>query len=294
MWEQERAEPVDVYRAKSKKAWTVVLSIVMVLALAIGGFFFYNWIQAEAARNALVDVPELATLTQSQAESKLTGMELVPKSEDVFDDTVKSGLVIASNPSAKAQVVKGSAVTLMVSKGPENLKIPVSISGSTEATARALLFELGLKVGTVSTRNDPKIPAGSLIDTVPKLGEQVKSGSTIDLILSTGVVTVPQLVELTVPEATSLLSDPKLGLRINVVEEENSLATPGTVIDQDPQSGATSQQGGTVTVIVAKAPVVSTPTEPVVPPATSESPNSSTSGSPTPSDQSPGADSGDD
>lgn len=294
MWEQDRAEPVDNYRAKSKKAWTVVLSIVMVLALAIGGFFFYNWIQAEAARNALVDVPELATLTQSQAESKLTGMELVPKSEDVFDDTVKSGLVVASNPSAKAQVVKGSAVTLMVSKGPENLKIPMSISGSTEATARALLFELGLKVGTVSTRNDPKIPAGSLIDTVPKLGEQVKSGSTIDLILSTGVVTVPQLVELTVPEATSLLSDPKLGLRINVVEEENTLATPGTVIDQDPQSGATSQQGGTITVIVAKAPVVSTPTEPVAPPTTSESPNSITPGSPTPSDQSPGADSGDD
>lgn len=294
MWEQEPTGASDDYRAKSRKAWTVVLSIVMVLALAVGGFFFYNWVQAEAARNALVEVPELATLTQAEAEAKITGLELVPKSEDVFDDTMKSGLVITSDPSAKVQVVKGSTVTLMISKGPENLKIPMSLAGASEATARASLSDLGLNVGTVSTRNDPKIPAGSLIDTVPALGEQVKSGSSVDLILSTGLVTVPQLVELTVSEATSVLADPKLGLRINVEEEENALATPGTVIDQSPQSGATSPQGGTVTVTVAKAPVISTPPVSEQPPSTSESPDNSTSTSSTPSEPDTDSDSTDD
>ena len=259
MWEQGRSEPVDNYRAKSKKAWTVVLSIIMVLALAVGGLFFYNWMQAEAARNALVTVPALANLTQVEAESKLTELGLVPKPEDVFDDKVKSGSVVSTNPAAQAQVVKGTAVTMMVSQGPESLKIPTSLAGATEVTARETLKELGFTIGSVTRKNDPAIPAGSLVGTEPSLGSQVKSGSKIDLILSTGLVVVPQLLNMTELEATALLAEPRFGLKIVVEEEEHPVAEPGTIISQDPDGGSTSPQGGTVTVTVAKAPVVETP-----------------------------------
>ncbi|MFF5792730.1 Stk1 family PASTA domain-containing Ser/Thr kinase [Paeniglutamicibacter sp. NPDC012692] len=261
MWEQSRSAPVDDYRAKSKKAWTVVLSIIMVLALAVGGLFFYNWMQAEAARNALVTIPSLANMTQVEAEAALTRLELTPKPEDVFSDTVKSGSVVSSNPAAQAQVVKGTAVTLMVSKGPESLKIPTSLAGATEVTARETLKDLGFTIGSVTRQNDPTIPAGSLVGTEPSLGSQVKSGSKIDLILSTGLVVVPQLLNLTEDEARELLSDPKFGLKIIVHEEDAPLgAEVGAIIHQDPDSGSTSPQGGTVTVTVAKEPVVETPT----------------------------------
>ena len=266
MWDQGRSEPVDDYRAKSKKAWTVVLSIIMVLALAVGGLFFYNWMQAEAARNALVTVPSLTGLSQAEAESTLTKLELIPKPEDVFDDKVKSGSVVSSNPVAQAQVVKGTTVTVMVSKGPESLKIPTSLAGATEVTARETLKEMGFTIGSVTRKNDPTIPAGSLVGTEPTLGSQVKSGSKIDLILSTGLVVVPQLLNMTEPEATAILADPKFGLKILVQEEVHTVAEPGTIIRQDPESGSTSPQGGTVTVTIAKAPEV----PPVTPPTATE------------------------
>ncbi|MFJ6415123.1 Stk1 family PASTA domain-containing Ser/Thr kinase [Paeniglutamicibacter sp. NPDC091659] len=275
MWEQDRSEPVDDYRAKSKKAWTVVLSIIMVLALAVGGLFFYNWMQAEAARNALVTVPSLTNMTQVEAESKLTELGLVPKSEDVFDDNVKSGLVVSTNPTAPAQVVKGTAVTMMVSQGPESLKIPTSLAGATEVTTRETLKELGFTIGSVTRKNDPAIPAGSLVGTEPSLGSQVKSGSKIDLVLSTGLVEVPQLFNLTEDEARALLSDPKYGLKIFVQTEEFTRVEPGTIFRQDPDSGSTSPQGGTVTVTVAKAPVVETPVPTPTPTDESDEPEES-------------------
>lgn len=268
-WHHEEHSQTEQYRAKSKTAWTVVLSVFIVIALAVGGFFAYNWIQAEAARNALVTMPELSSKTQAEAESAVRDLELVPRSEEIFDDSVKNGSVVSSNPAANSQVVKGSTIQLFISKGPESFIIPTSLEGATEATVRATLTDLGLVVGTVTQKNDAKIPLGSLIDTVPSLGEQVKSGSSVDLVLSTGMVTVPQLIELDVAEATKALSVPDVGLQITVVEEENEIATPGTVLDQFPKSGSALQQGGTVTVHVAKAP---TPPPPV--PEESSSPES--------------------
>ncbi|PQZ90249.1 serine/threonine protein kinase [Arthrobacter sp. MYb227] len=277
-WQHDDPVPADPYRARSKTAWTVVISVFIVIALAVGGFFFYNWIQAEAARNALVTVPQLSTMTKAEAESTVRNLELVPRSEDTFDDSVKPGSVVSSDPSANTQVVKGSTVQLLISKGPENLKIPATLEGSSEATVRATLSELGFVVGNVTTKNDAQIPSGSLIETVPALGEQVKSGSSIDLIISTGMVTVPELIELKVPEATNVLTAPGVGLRINVVEEENEIATPGTIIDQSPSRGAAVQQGSSVTVYVAKAPVVEPP--PVEEESPSEQPSTESSSEP--------------
>lgn len=287
-WHQEDPVPADQYRARSRTAWTVVLSVFIVVALAIGGFFAYNWIQAEAARNALVTVPNLSSKTQTEAEAAVRDLELVPRVEEVFDDSVKHGSVVSTEPVAHSQVLKGSTLQLLISKGPENLVIPTSLEGATEATVRATLADLGLVVGSVTQKNVANIPLGSLIETVPALGEQVKSGSSIDLILSTGMVTVPQLIELSVAEATKALSAPDVGLRITVVEEENEVAVPGTVLDQFPGNGAAVQQGSSVTVHVAKAPA---PQPPVVPEESSspEPSDESSIGSSTDSQDTPGS-----
>lgn len=287
-WHQEDPVPADQYRAKSRTAWTVVLSVFIVIALAIGGFFAYNWIQAEAARNALVTVPNLSSKTQAEAESAVRDLELVPRTEEVFDDSVKHGSVVSTEPVAHSQVVKGSTLQLLISKGPENLIIPTSLEGATEATVRATLADLGLVVGSVTQKNVANIPLGSLIETVPALGEQVKSGSSIDLVLSTGLVTVPQLIELSVAEATKVLSATDVGLRITVVEEENEVAVPGTVLDQFPSNGAAVQQGSSVTVHVAKAPA---PQPPPVPEESSspEPSDESSIGSSTDSEDTPGS-----
>ena len=179
---------------------------------------------------------------------------------------------------------------LFVSKGPEAWVLPKDLAGQSEAGARQILRDLGFEIGSVSRVNNPSIPTDWVVGTEPNLGKKVKVGTKIDLVLSTGMVDVPQLINLTVPEATAMLDELNAGLRISEVEEIDAAAKPGTIINQVPESGSTSPQGGTVTVTVAIAPADPTPADtpsaspsgtpggPQEPPATQTPP----SGSPTP------------
>lgn len=281
LWEQDMAHERDEHRARSRRGWTWAISLFLVLALAVSGLFFYNWMKAEAERNAPVAVPSLTEATQAKAESMLTELQLVPRVEVVFDDEVESGLVVKTDPDATKEVRKGSVVRVMVSKGPESQVIPKDLSGQSEAGARQVLRDLGFEIGDVSRVDNPSIPTDWLVGTVPKLGEKVKVGTTIDLVLSTGMVEIPQLLTLTVEEATKVLDELDAGLRIETVEEENQAAEPGTIINQVPDRGLTSPQGGTVTVTVATEPENPTPSETTSPttedPEESESPSESES-----------------
>ncbi|RAX48425.1 Stk1 family PASTA domain-containing Ser/Thr kinase [Arthrobacter sp. AQ5-05] len=292
MWEQNLQRERDEHRSKSRRTWTIAISLVLALALVVSGLFFFNWMRAEAERNAPVTIPNLVEMTQAKAEAALTGLQLVSKVETVFDDDVKSGLVVETDPAATRDVRKGSTVRLMVSKGPESRVLPAGLAGQSEAGARQALQDLGFEIGSVSRVNDPSIPTDWLVNTEPKLGKTVKVGTTIDLVLSTGLVEVPRLIDMTVPEATEALEDPKVGLRIEVVEEENALVKPGTIIAQKSSTGdvSTSPQGGTITVTVAVKPAEPEPTDTSSeapeaseqPPETTPTPSDQTAPSPTP------------
>jgi beta-lactam-binding protein with PASTA domain len=66
------------------------------------------------------------------------------------------------------------------------------------------------------------------------------------------VVPVPKVTGLTQAEATAALT--RVNLVPKVVPKLDATATPGTVISQDPASGASAHEGDTVTITVAKAP----------------------------------------
>ncbi|MDO2933949.1 Stk1 family PASTA domain-containing Ser/Thr kinase [Paeniglutamicibacter sulfureus] len=280
IWEQNLQRELNEHRARSKRNWTVAISLVLVLALAVSGLFFFNWMRAEAERNAPVAIPALGEMTQEKAEATLTQLQLVPKVEPVFDDKIDSGLVVESDPAASREVRKGTTVRLMVSMGPEARVLPESLAGQSEAGARQVLQDLGYEIGMVSRVNHPSIPSDWLVNTEPKLGKKVKVGTKIDLVTSTGMVNVPQLINLTVPEATKLLEDPDIGLGITTTEEATAAAEPGTIIDQLPTSGSPTPQGGTVSVVVAVKPEEPTPSDPAT--KSPSTPGESTGSTPTP------------
>ena len=268
MWEQNLRRERDEQRSKSRRTWTIAISLVLALALVVSGLFFYNWMQAEAERNAPVAVPNLVDAPQASAESTLTELQLVPRVEVVFDDKVQSGLVVKTDPDATTEIRKGSIVHLYVSKGPESQVLPKDLTGQSEAGVRQVLLDLGFEIGTVTRVNNPTIPADWLVNTEPELGKKVKVGTKIDLVLSNGMIEIPQLVNLTVLEATKVLEELDAGLSITTVDEANAAAEPGTVIRQVPPSGSSVPQGSTITVNVATKLEETTPSE--IPPTPSD------------------------
>jgi internalin A len=132
-----------------------------------------------------VAVPDLAGMTQSGAESALTGAGLVLGAvTESFSSTVPAGQVVSQNPAAGAGVAPGSAVNLVLSKGP-SVFVP-DVTWMLEATAGSALTGAGLVVGAVTQSNSDTVPAGQVVSQNPAAGVEVATGSAVDFVVSLG------------------------------------------------------------------------------------------------------------
>lgn len=241
-------------RQKSRRrAWITTLVIFTVLVLAGGGLWLYNIVNRPAPPPPKVSIPAVAAMTESAALQELYGADLVPRIVRAQHDTVPKGTAIGTDPASGVAVDPGAEVVLNISDGPSAVKIPDSLPGKTEAAARDMLRQIGL-VGAPSTTtaNSPTVPAGIVITTSPAPGQSVGVGTSVELVVSTGKVAVPELRGRTREEAEAALKE--LGLVPAVVEAENAQVEPGRVTDQGDAVNAAVEQGKTVTIVVAKAP----------------------------------------
>jgi len=100
------------------------------------------------------------------------------KRVDEYSDTIAKGEVISVDPSGQA--VKGSSITVTVSKGPEFVTIPDIPLGTSEADARDQLAQLDLTPDFQQQIGDRKDP---VVYSVPRAGEKVRVGSTVTVIV---------------------------------------------------------------------------------------------------------------
>ncbi|WP_461173180.1 Stk1 family PASTA domain-containing Ser/Thr kinase [Arthrobacter sp. Z1-9] len=241
-------------RQKSRRrAWITTLVIFTVLVLAGGGLWLYSIVNRPAPPPPKVSIPGVATMTESAALQELYGADLEPRIVRAQHDTVPKGTAIGTDPASGVAVDPGTEVVLNISDGPSAVTIPDSLPGKTEAAARDMLRQIGL-VGAPSTTtaNSATVPAGIVITTSPAPGQSVGIGTSVELVVSTGKVAVPELRGRTREEAEAALKE--LGLVPAVVEAENAQVEPGRVTAQSDAVNAAVEQGKTVTVVVAKAP----------------------------------------
>ena len=202
---------------------------------------------------ASTTVPQVVSLSQAQAQQRLTRSHLSARVDQAFDERVKAGLVMTSDPGAGADVHRGSTVRLTVSKGPERYSVP-DLVRSSRAEAQRQLTAQRLQVGQVTEAYDETVPAGQVISTDPEARTSVKRDTRVALVLSKGREPI-DVVDWTGRSAdTAVTSLTNAGLTVDATAQENSATVPkGSVIRQDPASG-TLFRGGKVTLVVSKGP----------------------------------------
>lgn len=236
-----------------RRTWIATLVVFTLLILAGGGLWVYNIVNRPEPVAAMVKIPAVAQMTESEALQELYSAELRPKIARAQNDTVKKGVAIGTDPAAGTSLEPGSEVVLNISEGPSAVKIPANLPGMTEAAARDLLREVGLSgAPSTTTANSATVPAGVVITTSPAPGQSVGVGTSVELVVSTGKVALPELRGRTRAEAEAALKE--LGLVAKVVEAANAQVEPGRVTDQSQPVNTLVEQGSTVTIVVAKAP----------------------------------------
>ena len=189
------------------------------------------------------EVPTLAGSTEEQARAALSkvGLELGRVTE-AFDARA-AGLVVSSDPAPGTRLKPDTAVTLVVSKGPEMLAVP-DVTGQARAAAQEALAAAGFKAGVTEVFSD-SVAKGVVVAQEPRSGRAARD-STVALQISRGpdLITIPKLTGLKRDEAERRLE--ALGLEVRV----RAIPGPGTVRSTDPGAGAKVRKGTTVTVYV--------------------------------------------
>ncbi|CAN5712986.1 Stk1 family PASTA domain-containing Ser/Thr kinase [soil metagenome] len=162
--------------------------------------------------------------------------------------------VLTQDPEADELVDEGSTVNLVVSAGRRQTTVP-DVSGLTQKQARAELKGADLELGEVGREASDEIDEGLVIAQAPSADEEVDSGTTVSITVSTGPepIIVPPVEGLLEEDAIATLEGAGLGVDV-VGREPSSEADEGTVIAQDPGAGTEVAPGDVVGILVSSGP----------------------------------------
>lgn len=248
------ASPAPYERRRSRRSWVVPVVLLLVLALLGGGAVLgVRWWQDQQVEQvAQVSVPQVTGMDSTTAENTLRDAGLNPTFTTQHSDSVPDKHVISMSPAAGTQVDQGSSVAVVVSEGPENVTVPNDLVGQSLDYARQSLQQAGLTAGPVSTANSATVPHNVVLSTDPGQGASVARDSAVKLQVSTGKVTVPDVVGRSRAEAEQALRADDVRLNYDVEIRETEDAETGTVLRQSAPAGSSVSQGSTITLTVAR------------------------------------------
>ena len=257
---EEGSEPEPDERSRT---WLWVGSALLVLVLAGLGLFVYTL--SKEPEIVTFELADLRDRAADDAEQYLLEQGLRVDREETADDDIGEGNVVNTDPPGGSQVTEGDLIVLFVSTGPDSVEVP-DVAGDSESLARQTIGDAGLTAGSNIDENSPDVDAGTVIETRPEAGSTVAKDSTVDLVLSTGMVDVPDVLGMTEDEACETLAGEDYQLDCTVEEAETADHPAGEVFEQSTEGGGEVSQGSAITITVATAPPTQTPTpEPTAP-----------------------------
>jgi eukaryotic-like serine/threonine-protein kinase len=175
-----------VVERRASRAWLWILLAVIAALVALGVIWALT-----RDKGGDVKVPDVTSLTQAEAATKLSDAGLKTGKVTRVQSTGPEGTVVAQSPAAGKEVAKGSSVDLEVSGAPQPTATPVpvpNVVGSSQADAQAALTQLGFQV-IVTQASDGVMPAGRVISQAPAAGVPASEGSAVSIVVSTGPAT---------------------------------------------------------------------------------------------------------
>ena len=201
-----------------------------------------------------VQIPNVVNLTQEEAKQRIEQLKLKFAYKEEYSADVEAGHVISQDPQYinNYSVKEGSTVTVVISKGMEQTKVP-KVIGMEYSKAESALTEAGLDVEKVEETSQ-KVEAGYVISQEIDANTEVQKGTKIKIHVSTGTgikkVTVTSVIGKSSEEAKKILTD--LKLEVNVVEDEDTSKSDGVVLKQSVDPGTSVEEGSAITITVNK------------------------------------------
>ncbi|MFF4256323.1 Stk1 family PASTA domain-containing Ser/Thr kinase [Streptomyces sp. NPDC001663] len=219
---------VDRRRQKKSNTSTILLVVAGILVL-VGAILIGKWAfgGGGGVGNDTVAVPNLVSLSQSDAEKQLTNSDLkVGTVKKQPCEAQSTGTVCSQDPAKGTEVKKNSTVNLVVSTGAPKVTVP-DVRGLTYDKAKSQLEDKGFEVEQ-KTQESSQTP-GIVLSQNPKGDTEKEKGTTITLTVAKApeTVAVPDVSGQSCDDAKSALQ--AVGLTGNCV---NTPTTDDNQVDK--------------------------------------------------------------
>jgi serine/threonine protein kinase len=227
--------------------------IAMFVVILVAAVFWVFSLQSQdlIGSGAAVDVPDVIGLDVEQGTQLLEDAGLSVSQTTRSDEAVPEGEIMQQTPAPGTTVSPGQEVEIVVSSGAPLVDVPSLVFQDQEA-AKAKLAELGLVYGTTTVDYSPNVPSGSVLGIVVEgsaevltVSTQVEAGSTVNLVVSNGLVNVPDLKGQPVASAQATLKGGSLQLGVKLVLDNS--CTGQTVVSQSVVGEAPQKSSVTLT-----------------------------------------------
>ncbi|MDR6508700.1 protein kinase domain-containing protein [Arthrobacter oryzae] len=227
--------------------WIIILVIAALLATGAGWFFGMG-------PGSPGTIPRVANKTVAEAQQLLGTAGFQSTTKDVFDDDIRAGLVVGTEPEAGREIRKFQPVSLFVSKGPQLFPLP-GLSDKSLDEAKNELNGAEMALGTVTETFSETEPAGTVLAQDPAAGTPARRGTPVSLTVSKGPepIAVPDVRGQEQGAAVKALEAAGLKAVISPETVNDKKVPKGAVVDQEPSSG-TLTRGESVTLTVSKGP----------------------------------------
>lgn len=201
-------------------------------------------------------VPNVVNQTEANARTALEAAGLLVGSvSEKSSDTIAAGNVVSQSVSANTKVDKKTAVNLVISSGPNKVKV-TDVIGHEMNRAKGELENAGFKV-SIKEVNTEEMDKGLVVSTNPDRGTLVTPGSTVTMTVSKGPgdITIPEVsVNTTFDEAKKKLRDKGFTGDVIQSSEYSDSVGKGYVTRYSPRAGKSVNANGEVTVYVSLGP----------------------------------------
>ena len=131
---------------------------------------------------AAVSVPDVIAFELDQARQVVTAAGLKVGDVDTIPSGTAAGVIVSTRPPTGSYRQPGSALMLVVSRGPADIRVP-DLLGLRQEDARQRLEAAGLRVGIVTRRPDRR-PPGVVVEQKPGAGVLSPHEGRVNLVIS--------------------------------------------------------------------------------------------------------------
>ncbi|MGH8995940.1 MAG: PASTA domain-containing protein, partial [Acidimicrobiales bacterium] len=232
-------------RRRGGWGWLALLAVLLA-GVAVVAYLLVSTFTGGFALPNVVGKPE------AQAEQVLTSKGLVIGTTTNRADPSAAGTVLSTNPPAGTHVAKKAVVSLVVSAGEVEVKVP-SVVGDELGSAEATITNAGLsyKVRFVASGAQQ----GAVLSQDPPAGASIRKGRTVTISIPepTNQVQVPNLTGLSAQAAAAQLSATSLSVGSQANACSNSFPA-NEVSGSSPAAGTEVGRNSQVNLTISSGP----------------------------------------